>query len=157
MLQQMKNGKLSQKQMNKKLAKMFGKQETLRAKMQQLMQKGQLSPKEQRLLNEINKLSEEVEKDLINKRITPDLIQRQQKILTRMLEAERSMNEREKEKKREAKENRKEYVSPEKLFEKEKLKKNAFPTLLRKQNIELNPYYKDVFKNYLNELEKDGN
>ncbi len=156
MMQQMKNGKLSQKQMNKKLAKMFGKQETLRSKIQELMQKGKLSPKEQRLLNEINKLSEEVERDLINKRISPDLIQRKQKILTRMLEAERSMNEREKEKKREAKENKKKFVRPDKMFEQEKMKKNSFPTLLRKQNMELSPYYKDVYKNYLKELEKDG-
>lgn len=157
MLQQMKSGKMGKKQMSKKLAQMYGKQETLRSKIQELMQKGKLSPKEQRMLNEIQKLSEDLENDLINKRISPLLLQRQQQIITRMLEAEKSMNEREQEKKREAKENTREYITPQKVFEKEKNQKQGFPTILRKQSMELNPYYKNVFKNYIKQLEKNGN
>lgn len=157
MMDQMKSGKMGKKQLSKGLAKMLGKQQTIQSKLQQLMQKGKLTPKEQRVLNEINKLSEDVQQDIMNKRITPQLMQRQQKILSRMLEAEKSMQERDKEKKREAKENRITYKKPEQMFTKPEYKKDAFPAIMRKQSIELKQYYKGVYNNYLKELEQNGN
>jgi hypothetical protein len=51
---------------------------------------------------EMKKLMEQTETDLVNKRLTEQTIQRQQQILTRMLEAEKSARERDQDTKREA-------------------------------------------------------
>jgi hypothetical protein len=51
---------------------------------------------------EMKKLMEQTETDLVNKRLTEQTIQRQQQILSRMLEAEKSARERDQDTKREA-------------------------------------------------------
>ena len=51
---------------------------------------------------EMKKMMEQTETDLVNKRLTAETIQRQQQILTRLLEAEKSARERDQDNKREA-------------------------------------------------------
>merc|ERR1711879_103376 len=91
MMDQMKKGegkglKQDKNAMNKRLAEMMAQQEMFSQMMKKMGQKGGIKPETQKILNEINKLVDENEKDLLNKNITPQLLNRQQLILTRLLE-----------------------------------------------------------------------
>lgn len=161
MMDQMKKGegkgsKQDKNAMNKRLAEMMAQQEMFSQMMKKMGQKGGIKPETQKILNEINKLVDENEKDLLNKNITPQLLNRQQLILTRLLEAEKAENEREIEKKRQSKENKEELLSnPEKYFEYNELKNN-FKELFEYQNLKLNNYYNKRYKDYLLKLNNEN-
>lgn len=155
MLEQMKQGqggegnKFDKESMNRQLAQMLAQQEIFRDMLNKMMNDKGTSSETQKILQEINKMSEEFEKDLVNKRITPDLMNRQQKILTRLLEAEKSDNKREFEEKRESKENKKtDASSPEDFFKQQKSKQDM-KELIEYQDIKLRNYYDLKYKNYL--------
>ncbi len=147
-------GKLDKNAQNKKLAKMLAQQEIMRQMMQEMRAKQSLNPETQRLLNEIDKMQEQNEKDLVNKRITPELIQRQKMIETRLLEAEKAENKRETEKKRESKQaDEKKYTSPEDYFKKNKDKNSMREDLYRNKLI-LNRFYEKLNNTYSEEIYK---
>lgn len=156
MLKQMEQngGKYDEKAMNKKLAQMLAQQEIYKQMMQEIQSKFSLNPETQRLLNEIQKLNEINEKELVNKKITPQLIERQKQITSRLLEAQNAENKRKTENKRESKEaENKVYKSAEDYFE--KYRKNAFfKEDLYKQNIRLNQFYKNLNINYSDKINK---
>lgn len=153
MINQMKKAqqggsKQDQNAMNKKLAKMLAEQEMMQKMLNDMMSET-LSPKSAKMLNEINRMMEESMNDLINRNITPELLKRQEMIITRMLEAEKSEFEREQEKKRKSEEARDYEISnPENAFEQEK-QKIKFSEMLQKNNLRLNDYYKSQYKEYL--------
>lgn len=159
MIEQMKNGgkngqKMDQDALNKRLAQMMAQQEIFKQMMKKYGQKNGISPQTQKILNEINKLVDENKKQIVKKNVTPELLKRQELILTRLLEAEKSDNEREIEKKRKSTENKKELISnPEKYFE-YKERKNNFNELFEYQNLKLSNYFKNKYRNYLQKLNK---
>ena len=53
-------------------------------------------------LGDVKAQMEKTERELLNKKITPETIMRQQQILTRLLESEKAMMEREQDQRREA-------------------------------------------------------
>ncbi|MCF6365868.1 MAG: hypothetical protein L3J35_06650 [Bacteroidales bacterium] len=150
MLKQMKEGKGKPggKSQNKQLAKMLAQQEIFRQMMKDLNAQFSLSPETQKLLREIDKLAEENQKDIVNKRITPELFERQKKIETRLLEAENAENKRKTEDKRKSTEGKdKIYKSAEDVFKKSK-KNNSFNEDLYRKNIQLNNFYKKLYDEY---------
>ncbi len=154
MMQQMKDGKLDKNAQNKKLAQMLAQQEIFRQMMQEMRSKQSLNPETQKLLNEINKLSDKVEEDLVNKRITPELIERQKMITTRLLEAEKAENQRETEKKRESNTaDEKKYTSPEDYFKKNKQNQNMRESLYRNK-VMLNRFYENLNNKYSEDIQK---
>lgn len=89
--------------MNKEIANLAAQQEALRNEMQKYQDElGSKGLKEQGGLNEAAKEMEQIEKDLINKQITQETINRQQKIMTRLLESEKAEQMRDQEEKRES-------------------------------------------------------
>ncbi len=153
MMQQMKEGMLDKNAQNKKLAQMLAQQEIFKQMMQEMRTKQSLNPETQKLLNEINKLSEQIEQDLVNKRITPELMERQKMITTRLLEAEKAENQRETEKKRESNSAiDKKYTSPEDYFKKNKDSKHIRESLYRNR-IMLNKFYDDLNNKYLQDIQ----
>ncbi len=156
MLNQMKNGQgqFDKNAQNKQLAKMLAQQEIMRQMLNEMNSNFSLSPETQKLLREINKMAEENEKDIVNKKITPELIKRQKEIETRLLEAENAENKRKTENKRESEEGKDNvYKSPEDIF-KYKKEKNIFNENLYKQNIQLQLFYKNLYEKYSNEINK---
>ena len=143
LIDQMKDGqgnksKMDSKALSKRLGQMLAQQEIFQKMLKEMGSKSGIKPGTQKLLHEINQLVKDNQKELVNKQITPRLLERQKLILSRLLEAEKSENKREIEKKRKSKENRKELISnPEKYFEKGKMKEN-FSELFDKNNISLN-------------------
>jgi uncharacterized coiled-coil DUF342 family protein len=157
MIDQMKSGKgkLDKNSMNKQIAQMIAEQEKFTKMMNDLKSKTSLSPETTKKLNEINQLNEQNQKDLINKNISSQLLKRQELILTRLLEAENSEQEREIDKKRESKE-----VIVEKFSNpNEKIQYNSlnlkFNDLLFTNIIELNKYYKEKYKEYIQNLNNE--
>jgi hypothetical protein len=104
-------------------------------------------------LGDITEKMEESEIDLVNKRLTQQLIQRQQEILTRMLEAEDAMREQELDPEREAKTAREFQREMPPEFEKYLKTKEKEIELLRTLPPKLNPYYKKEVMDYFNRLE----
>jgi hypothetical protein len=99
-------------------------------------------------LKEIAKDMEETEKDIVNMKITRQTIERQQEILTRLLESEKAAREREQDNKRISNEARTyELSSPENYFEYQKAKEKEVE-LLRTVPPSLKPYYKSKVNDY---------
>jgi hypothetical protein len=151
LLQMLKDGKLTEKELAQKLAQMFGKQEMMQMQLMQLMQGMSLSTQEKQMLNELNRLMDNLGQDLLNKRVTPVLLQRQQQIRDKLLEVEKSFNKKEEEdKKREATEN---------TLDLQTKKLNNLPSskpIFRmfhsdKQALKLTIYYNSLYNTYLNE------
>lgn len=92
---------------------------------------------------------EQTESDLVNKVITQQTIQRQQQIMTRMLEHEKAEMEREKDNRRQSKEGKELYhqPSPAELQQFERLKENNME-LFRLVPPTLSPYYKTKVNDY---------
>lgn len=89
---------------NKEIAKMAAEQTAIRQRLEQL--RNELNKEGQGTGNTLNPLLKELEqqeKDLINQRIDKQMINRQQDILTRLLESEKALMERGYEEKRESK------------------------------------------------------
>jgi len=152
-MQQMKDGKGQEKpggqkpSMSEELARMAAKQAAIRRKLNQyreeLMKQGQ---GDQGLSKTIKKM-EENETDLVNKRITEELIERQKEILTRLLESEKAEREQEKEKRREGTTARDALRSEPEAMEFEKMIEKG-RDILRAVPPEMNPYYKKKVNEY---------
>ncbi len=155
MLQEMKNGKLSRNAKNKKLAEMLAEQEIFDQMMQDLMNEGSLSPQTQRILNEIKQMNEQNQMDIINKQFDKETIKRQEKIQTRLLDADKSENKREFEKKRES--NDASYFqieNPIEIFEKKRDDKGMNETL-RLYDLKMNHFYRNKYENYLKKISQN--
>ena len=152
MLDQMKKGG-QQGQYGEDLAKMLMHQEMMQKMMNDMMN-GELSPDAAKYLKEANKMIEQNIRDLVNRNITQQTVNRQEQIITRLLQAENSQNERETEQKRQSHE-AKEYKlsNPDKAFE-EKESEIRFNELLQVSNLKLRDYYKNKYKEYLKNLKE---
>ncbi len=150
MQQQMqKEGGRNQSNMSEQLARLAAEQEMLRQGMQQILddmkKNGELGNGGiQQLVEEMKKLEEEI----VNKNITNKTIQRNQNIISRMLESEKAMQMREKDQKRKSNEFRG-TLEPRNINQLEKwqnVRKNS--EFLKQLPIEYQPYYKEKINNY---------
>jgi septal ring factor EnvC (AmiA/AmiB activator) len=99
-------------------------------------------------LEKMMKDMEQSEKDIVNKNINQNTINRQEEILTRMLESEKAEMKREKEELRESKEGQ-QLVSPTaKYMEFLQKNKKGQKEMLKKVPIPLKLYYKDKVSKY---------
>ncbi|MBN1253133.1 MAG: hypothetical protein JXA16_13430 [Bacteroidales bacterium] len=154
MLEDMKkgNGKMDSKSINKRIVKMLQDQEIFNKMLGEMQNKEGINPELSQKLKQIKQLTDKNIEDLINKNINNNLLERNNLILTRLLEAEKAEKEREKDKKRESEEAKdKKIVIPEMLkiqFEKDTKSKE----LLEKSNLDLKNYYKNLTKEYFIKL-----
>ena len=149
MQQQMEQGQQMPNSMSEEFARMAAEQEMLRQGMQQMLnemkENGQIGDDG---LNEIIKDMEKLEEELVNKKINRQMIERSQRIESRMLESQKAQEKREQEEKRKSNEykgSQFERKIDEYLYE-QSLKKNQ--EFLRSNPIEYAPYYKDKINEY---------
>jgi hypothetical protein len=148
MIDQAKNGK-NGKMMNEQLGKMIAEQDKFKKIMMDLMTNGGLSPETAKLLKDINQMINEVEKDIITKNITPQTLLRQEQIMTRLLEAEKSDYERDAEEKRESRSGKNEKTSnPEEIF-KYKGVHSKFNDVIEGNKIRLTKFYYNKYREYM--------
>ncbi len=139
---------------SEEFAKMAARQaalrEALRQKQKELQQQGKGSKELQKLIEEMDR----IETDLVNKRLTNEMLRRQQEILTRLLEAERAEREREYDNQRQAETaktvERKLPPELEAYLRKRKAQIEAFRTV----SPALKPYYRTLVETYLRQLKQ---
>lgn len=144
-------GEPSQRELNEQLAKMALMQEALRRQVEQLRKELGQEGKQgmSNALQEVEKMMEQQEKDLVNGKVTPQSVERQKQIMTRLLEHEKADRKQEQEDRRESN-NAGGYVPvvPESLKE-EARKKASEREALRRVQPEFKPYYKQSVQKYL--------
>lgn len=155
-IQQLKKSGKSGRALSEELARLAAQQERLRNALQE-METGLDGGKN--LGDKIDKLIEQMEKneeDLINKNITDETIERQQEILTRLLEAESAVKERGQEQERKAATAYDYQLSvPESINEYLKAKEKEIE-LLKTIPAKLNPYYKKETNKYFKKIKQQN-
>lgn len=138
---------------NKEVAKMAAQQTAIRQRLEQM--RNEMNKDGQGKGNQLNPLIkelEEQEKQLINKQFSPEMIRRQQDILTRLLESEKALKERGFEEKRESTSGKNINYGNLIRFDEYKRNKLGQVELLRAVDPLLTKYYKDKAGKYFNQF-----
>lgn len=148
-----KIGDKNSMQMSEEFARMAAQQEMIRRMMQeygQEMKQGDAgNAKLAREIDQMMKQMEQTENDLVNKVITQQTINRQQQIMTRMLEHEKAEMQREKEERRESREGKEMGHQPSASdLEQFKRMQEKNMELFRTVPPTLSPYYKAKVNDY---------
>lgn len=151
---ELKQSGKSGRQLSEELAKLAAEQERIREALKEMQEKldngngdGGSKPGD----GIIEKM-EETEVDLVNKKITQKTIQRQKEILTRLLEAEDALRERDKDEERKAETGRDYEKRLPKAFEKYLKIKEQETELLKTIPPKLYPYYKKEVNEYFKRI-----
>tara|TARA_R110001599_G_scaffold160515_1_gene348309 strand:- start:20076 stop:23453 length:3378 start_codon:yes stop_codon:yes gene_type:complete len=152
-ISELKQSGKSGRELSEQLAKLAAEQQRLRNALENF----ETGVDGDNLGEKIDKLIDQMEKneeDLINKNLTDETVERQQEILTRLLEAENAMNERGEDEERKA-ETASDYdISvPESLNEYLKAKEKEIE-LLKTIPAILNPYYKQETNKYFKKIKQ---
>ncbi len=151
-LEQLKQGKMPGQGMSKELAQMVARQQMIRQQMQQLQQELTKDGKKPGDMQKIQELMDKNEEDIVNKRITPETIKRQQEIMTRMLESEKALKEQDEQEQRKAEEAKDKPAAPPPAYQKYLEQKRKETELLQTLPPSLTPYYKEKVREYFEEL-----
>jgi len=148
-IQELKGSGKSGRQLSEELAEMAAEQERIRKALQEMQEKMQENNKDGKLPGgELPSKMEQSEMDLVNKQLTDQLIKRQQEIVTRLLEAEKSMREQDMDEERKG-ETAKDYDKEiPKAFEDYLRLKEKEVELLKTVPPKLYPYYKKEVSEY---------
>jgi hypothetical protein len=153
---QKQGGNMSQSQrsgMSQQLAKMARQQEMIRQALQEInKQENKDGTGGLGNLDKISKEMEQTENDIVNRRITDEVLKRQQQIQTRMLEAEKAQQQRDQDQKRESnagKDLPPGYIKALQDYQKTKEKQTE---QIKTVSPALNLYYKQKIKSYFDQL-----
>jgi len=155
-LKSLKDGKGGKggKPQSEGLGKMLAKQEVMKKMLQDLKNGNSTGSKTQEFLKEIEKLMDETKNDLINRNVNSLTIERQKRIMDKLIEAENSETEKDKEEKRKSNEAKNHKISVPDYFQDKNIKKNSIKEDLDISNIKLKHYYNDLYNNYIDMLNK---
>ncbi len=135
-------------QMSREVAEMAAQQSAIRDALRKITQEMNKDGRGDGSLEELMKEMEQTEEDLVNKRLTSQMIARQQDILTRLLEAEKAERERELDEKRESNTARNMDREIPPSIEEYLKKRNAEVELYKTLPPDLKPYYKSLVEKY---------
>lgn len=134
-------------------AKMVAQQEAIRRELNKLQEEFRKQGMgAQGDLDRLSREMEKVERELLNKQLTGDLMRRQEDILTRLLESEKAQREREEDNQRESQSAKNQVPINAQLFETFKRKQQQELELLRTNNPSFNQYYKEKIDVYFNQI-----
>lgn len=148
-----KSGK-SGRQLSEELSKMASEQERIRQMLSE-MEKEMNDGKDGSGGNSLKDIQDKMEQneiDLVNKRLSNQLIQRQKQIITRLLEAENANRERELDNEREAQQAKEIIRNIPDTFEEYIKAKEKEIELLKTVPLNLNPYFKKEVNEYFKRL-----
>jgi hypothetical protein len=150
MIDQMKKGELGK--MGKSIGQTIAQQEIMQQLIREMLNGTSLGTKAQEEFKAIDQLLEQSRKDLINRNISSELINRQNIILSKLLDAEKSEFERDYEDKRESKtaiDTRK--GTPESYFEYNNVIKKENENIKR-NNYKLRSFYDQKYNQFINKI-----
>jgi hypothetical protein len=150
-IQALKQSGKTGKELSQELAKLAAQQEMIRNAIKDYQQKNGGGNNS---LDQISKQMEKTETDLVNKQITQETQLRQQEILTRLLEAENAIRERDLDNKRESNTGKEIPNEIPPAFEKYLKAKEKQIDFLKTIPPSLNPYYKQEVNEYFQKIEK---
>lgn len=152
MMQMMKNGEGNQK-MDGEMGKALSEQEKMRSMLQKMMNQGNVGSDAHETLKKADELLSKVREDILRNNISQNTINRQQEIMTRLLEAENAQNEREMDEKRRSETSKEQRISESaKYFDNNSINTKFNEQLLRKKLI-LKRYYQNKYQDYVNQLD----
>ncbi|MCB9354371.1 MAG: DUF4175 domain-containing protein [Lewinellaceae bacterium] len=134
---------------SEEFAKMAAKQAALRNAVRELQKQKQEQGKGDKLLDEIQDGMNKIETDLVNKRLTNEMLKRQQEILTRLLEHEKAEREREQDEQRQATAAKQQPAKMPPALEEYLKKRRAEIDQFRTVSPALKPYYKQLVEEYV--------
>lgn len=153
MIDQMKNGNPP---LSKEMSESLMMHEMMQQMLRELMNSGSIGEDARKHIQEIDRILEQNRRDLMNKNVNPNLLRRQNEIMTRLLEAERSEMERDQDNKRESNTADDQFYSnPAKFFEFDQ-ERNITIENIQRNNLKLNNFYQDKFKNYVEKFNNDA-
>ncbi len=154
MIKQMKSGKQSGgKGQGKEMARMLAEREMLRQALEQLKNSGSVGNEAQGKINEVQRMMEDVEKDIIYDRVSDITVAKEEWIQSRLLEAEKAEKERDKENKREAEEFKGKLSKEDPSFWEDIEEENRKQAqIMRFQDVKLKSYYKKKYNRYIEKL-----
>lgn len=149
-IEELKNSGKSGRELSEELAEMAAEQERIRRALQEMQEK--MKEEGQMPGGELPSQMEQTEMDLVNKQLSDQLIERQRQILTRLLDAEKSMREQDMDDERKG-ETAKEYDKEiPKAFEEYLRLKEKEVELLKTVPPKLYPYYKREVNEYFKRM-----
>ena len=154
MINELKNG--GSGKLSKNLSEALMQHEMMQKMLRDMMNNGSVGSGTRKQLQEIDKLLDENRREILNKQISSITINRQNQIMTRLLEAEKAETERDFDKKRESETAKNEFYSnPLRYFE---YKENELKGLEfnEKENYQLNNFYNEKLKQYFMNLKNAG-
>jgi hypothetical protein len=134
-------------------AKAVARQEAIRRELQKMSE--QLKKEGKSGLGDLDKLAKEMEKteeELVNKRLTPETMKRQQDIFTKLLEAEKAEREREQDTKRESKSAQDVPAVPPAALEEYRRKREKELEMYRTLPPEYAPFFKQKVEDYFKKI-----
>ncbi len=150
-IKELGSGKEGQGNQSEKLARMAAEQAKIRKMIQDLIESQKGTTIGNQLNKELQEIADQMDKgetDLVNKRINPELQKRNEKIQTRLLEAEKAMKEQDEEEQRKANAAKEVPRKPPVAFEKYIKEKEKQTELLRTIPPSLSPFYKQEVDTY---------
>lgn len=142
--------------MSSEFAKMAAQQEQIRRMMQEygqdMKERSGGNSKLSREIDEMMRQMEQTETDLVNRTITRQTIQRQQQIMTRLLQHEKAELQQEKEERRQSSEAKDIYQPSQGDIEQYNRLKQTNTELFHTTPPSLNPYYRDKVNSYFFKL-----
>ena len=146
--QRMEQGK-GQGTMSKEFAQMAAQQAAMRNALRELQKQKQAQGKGSKELDELMQEMEKNEVDLVNKRLTNEMLKRQEQIMTRLLEEERAEREREQDEQRQAQTAQQQPTKLPPALEEYLKKRRAEVDMYRTVSPSLKPYYKGLVEEYI--------
>lgn len=133
---------------SKEFAQMAAKQAALRNAMRELQKQKMEQGKGNKGLDALMQEMDKIETDLVNKRLTNEMIKRQQEILTRLLEEERAEREKEQDEQRQAQTAKDQPAKLPPAMEEYLRKRRAEIDMYKTVSPALKPYYKSLVEEY---------
>ena len=140
--------------MSKEFAQMAAKQAALRKALKELSQEKKEQGKGQPELDNLTEEMNKIEIDLVNKRLNNETLKRQQDIMTRLLEAEKSDRQRDLDEKRQAETALEQKRSMPPALEQYIRQREAEIEQYKSVSPDLKPYYKFLVEEYYQSLKK---
>jgi len=118
----------------------------------QLMMQNSMDPNISKILNQAKQLLKELQQDIINRKITPETIKRQQQLKVKLLEAENALKQQGYENKRKAETANDIYKNPPKELILKYKKESNQKDILKLNSLKLNSFYKTKYFDYIKSL-----
>ncbi len=142
-------GQGGQPGMSREFAQMAAQQAALRNALRELQKQKQEQGKGSQALDELMEEMDRIETDLVNKRLTNEMLKRQQQILNRLLEEERAEREQEQDEQRQAQTAKQQAAKLPPALEEYLKRRRAEVDLFRTVSPALKPYYKQLVEEYI--------